>query len=139
MVMVAGCQRAPQNAFVAQGPLPPPPTGTLKFEGTPPAHPFTKAAGGYYARTVFESDGPGNSHIEVRDVLIPPHAKSAVAALRGPAVFELITGEVSLTTGGRAEAMGRMGMGSLPAGKVLELQNLAPRPAVVRLYVILAR
>src|SRR5713226_3849210 len=92
------CQRGPRNAYVAHGPLPPP-TGQLKYAGTPPAHPFAKQTGNNYARTVFETDGPGNSHIEVRDLLIPPRSKSIVAALPGPAVMDMASGTTTVSTG----------------------------------------
>jgi hypothetical protein len=139
LAALVACQRSPQNAFVAHGPLPPPPSGTLKFAGTPPAHPFHKEAGNYYTRTVFETDGPSNSRIEVRDVLIPPRGKSQFAALPGPAVLDLATGTARLMTGGKPEAIAAGAMRSLPAGQALELENPDARPAIMRLYVIRAR
>jgi hypothetical protein len=102
------CQRSPKDAFVAHGPLPPPPTGEVRYAGTPLVHPFTKQAGNNYARTVFETEGPANSHIEVRDLLIPPRSKSTVSALPGPAVMELAAGGATLSNGDKpGDAGGR--------------------------------
>ena len=133
------CQRAPQQASDAHGPLPPPPAGELKYAGSPPAHPFAKQTGNYYSRTVFETDGPDNSHIEVREFLIPPRTKSSVAALPGPAVIDVATGNATLATGDKPEALAVSAMRSLPAGQVLQFENPGARPAIVRLYVIRPR
>jgi hypothetical protein len=134
------CQRSPQNvAPLVNRPLPPPPTGELKYAGTPPANPFAKQTGNYYGRTVFETDGPGNSHIEVRDVLIPPHSTSSVEALPGPAVVDPTTGKATVSIGDKPETMAVEAMRSLPAGQVLRFENSDSRPAVIRLYVIRGR
>lgn len=134
-----GCQRSPKNAFVAHGPLQPPPTGELKYAGTPPLHPFIKQAGNNYARTVFETDGPGNSHIEVRDFLIPPRSKSTLAALPGPAVMELAAGGATLSSGEKAGVLEAGKIQLLPAGKDMEFENPNSRPALIRLYIIRPR
>ncbi len=67
------------EAFVAHGSLPPPPSGSLAFSGVPSPHPFQKDASGALVRTVFETDEPGNTRFEVRDLLIPPRGKSDFA------------------------------------------------------------
>jgi len=120
-------------------PLPTPPPGELKFAGIPPAHPFEKQDGNHFARTVFETDGPSNSHIEVRDVLIPPHAKATVAALPGPVVIDPAgTDNVTLSQGGKPEALGGA-MRQVPAGQALAFENSNSQPVTVRLYVIRSR
>ena len=121
-------------------PLPTPPSGELQFAGNPPAHPFEKQEGGHYARTVFETDGPGNSHIEVREVLIPPHAKATVAALPGSAIIDPggTTG-VTLATGDKPMALADGAMRSLPAGQALAFENSDANPATVKLYIIRSR
>lgn len=133
------CQQNPQKPAVAHGTLPPPPVGQLKYAGTPPAHPFARQAGNYYARTAFETDGPDNSHIEVRDVLIPPRSKSAVAALPGPAILDLATGTATILTGDKPETLAVGTMRSVPPNQVLQFENPDSRPAIVRLYVIRGR
>ena len=133
------CQRSPQNAPLVNRPLPPPPAGELKYAGTPPAHPFAKQTGNYYARTVFETDGPGNSHIEVREFLIPPRSTSSVAALPGSAVMDPATGKATVSIGDKPEKLDVDAMRSLPAGQALQFENPDSRPAMIRLYVIRGR
>jgi hypothetical protein len=133
------CQRSPQTPPVVNKPLSPPPAGELKYAGVPPAHPFAKQTGNYYARTVFETDGPGNSHIEVRDFLIPPRSKSSVAVLAGPAVMDLVTGNATVSIGDKPEALAVGAIRSLPEGQAVQFENPDSQPAIVRLYVIRPR
>jgi hypothetical protein len=139
LAVIAGCQRTPKQAFVAHGRLPPASSGMLKFAGTPPAHPFHKEAGNYFARTVFEADGPKDSHIEVRDILIPPHTKSEIGSLPGPAVIEVADGRATLSAGNKTTALVVSTMSELPPAQALRIENDDARPAIVRLYIIRAR
>jgi len=135
---LSGCRGRSQNAFVAHGPLPPPPTGQLTFAGTPPARPFQKEPGNLFARTIFEADGPQNSRIEVRDLLIPPRGKSQIAALPGPAMFELTSGSATIVLNEKPQELDGT-IRSLPAGTAVSIENTGALPAMVRLYVIRAR
>jgi hypothetical protein len=128
------------EAFVAHGPLPPPPSGSLAFAGVPSQHPFQKDASGALVRTVFETDGPGDTRFEVRDLLIPPRGKSELRALPGPAIIELATGSAKMSLGEKAEAL-VLGteMKTLAAGTSASIENSGPIPAMLRLYVIRAR
>ena len=83
-VGITACRGRARNVFVAHGPLPPPPSGPLKFVGKPPEHPFHREAGNIFTRTIFQTTGPDNLRIEVRDFLIPPHGSGQIAALPGP-------------------------------------------------------
>lgn len=139
-VCFTGCQQSKDAPSVITRPLPSPPAGELKYAGALPAHPFAKQAGNHFARTVFETDGPGNSHVEVRDVLIPPRSKSTVEALPGPAVIDPAgAGNVTLSTGDKPEALAGGTLRSLPAGQALAFENSDSRPAMVRLYIIRSR
>lgn len=139
----AGCAKGGTEAppTVVDKPLPTPPLAAeIKFAGVPPAHPFAKQAGNYYARTVFETDGPNNSRIEVRDILIPPHAKSAVEALPGPAVMDPAgAGNVTLSIADKLESLAEGTTRSLPAGQAMAIENSDSHPATVRLYIIRSR
>jgi hypothetical protein len=135
----SACNQTQPEPAVAHGSLPPPPAGELKYAGPPLTRPFTKQAGNYFARTVFETDGPGNSHIEVRDVLIPPQSKGKLEALPGSAVIEAATGTLTLSTGDHSEALATGVMRTLPAGQEQQFENSDSRPANVRLIVIRAR
>jgi hypothetical protein len=136
---LAGCQINAEEPASVHGSLPGPPSGELKFAGTPNPKPFVRQAGNYFARTVFEADGPGRSHIEVRELLIPPQTKSTVAPLPGPAVYESLT---EIVTAGASEAGQRLAareMRSLEAGHELQIENPDSRPADIRLYLIRSR
>jgi hypothetical protein len=135
-----GCRQNPDTPSVVNRPLPPPPAGELTYAGALPAHPFAKQAGNHFARTVFETDGPSNSHIEVRDVLIPPRSKSTVEALPGPAVIDPAgASNVTLSTGDNPEALAGGALRPLPAGQALAFENSDSHPATVRLYIIRSR
>jgi len=138
-VSLTACRQNPQTPPAAKGPLPPPPSGELKYVGSLPAHPYAKQTGNYFLRTVYETDGPGNSHIEVRDVLVPPHTKSAISALPGPAVIEAAIGDPIVTVDNKPEKLPVGAMRQLPSGKDVQFENTGARPAIIRLYVIRGR
>jgi hypothetical protein len=133
---LGACDRNRQDALAQEQPTPP---GTLKFAGTPPVHPFHSEGGNYYSRTIFETDGPKYSHIEVRDILVPPRTKSQLAPLPGPAIIELRTGNLTLATGTSPEALVAGTIYQLAAGQPIKLENPDAIPAIVRLYLIQAR
>lgn len=137
-IAFSACQKSAPQAFVAHGPLPPPPSGSLKFAGTPPEHPFHKE-GELFTRTIFSTDGPGNSRIEVRDFLIPPHGKGPIAGLPGPAVMDVASGSVNVSSGDKPELMASGAMRALAAGATVQVENPDAQPTVLRLYVIHAR
>jgi len=136
---LAGCQMNAEEPASVHGSLPAPPSGELKFAGTPNPKPFVRQPGNYFLRTVFETDGPGKSHIEVRELLIPPRTKGTVAPLPGPAVYESL---IEVMTGSAGEARQRLAareMRSLEAGHELQIENPDSRPADIRLYLIRSR
>jgi len=138
-VCVTACRGRGHNAFVAHGPLPPPPSGPLKFAGSPPEHPFHKKAGNVFERTIFQTDGPNSSRIEIRDILVPPRTKSHIGALPGPAVMELVTGAATVTLGEKQESIVGGTMQTIPGGKPFQVENPDAHPSMLRLYVIRAR
>lgn len=77
-----GYRYANRTAFLASGPLPPPPSGQITFAGSTPEHSFHLEEGNVLARTVFEAAAPSSSHIQVRDVMLPPNAKSKLTDRR---------------------------------------------------------
>jgi hypothetical protein len=83
-----------RQAFLSNNPLPPPPQGNaITFAGPTPANSFHVEGENILARTVFETDTPSNSHVQVRDYMFPPNAKSKLAALSGAAVLDVYSGE----------------------------------------------
>ncbi|HVH30209.1 MAG TPA: hypothetical protein VNA31_00885 [bacterium] len=132
---------ASREAFVALGPLAPPPAGPLVFAGQTPRHPFHLEGDSVLARTVFATATPSNAHVEIRDVVLRPNAKSQLPALPGPAVIEVYSGEGSVTVG-RGETGERLTSERIhlvPGGQVLSFDGVGARPLVLRLYVFEAK
>lgn len=130
---------ADRKAFVARGPLPPPPSDQVTFAGVAPEHPFHVAAGNILSRTVFQSSAPSNTQVEVRDFILPAHAKSQLAALPGPALLEVYSGEGALKLNEKSERLTAGNMRSVAAGEVLAIDNSGTLPVVLRLYLFEAK
>ncbi len=124
------------KAFVDRGPLAPPPSGEVQFAGATPQKAFHLEEGNVLARTVFSAPGPANSQIEVRDYRFPPHARSRLAALPGPAVLEVYAGTGAVTLGGKSEDLAGGEVKSVAAGQALEFDNRGDYPLVVRFYIV---
>jgi hypothetical protein len=96
--------------------------------------------GNVLTRTVFETDAPGGAHVEVRDYLFPPHAKSSLAALPGPGIVDAYSGEGTLSqSGGNGEHLAAGAIKSIPAGQPFVIDNQGDLSFVVRMYVFEAK
>jgi hypothetical protein len=136
VILLVACTS--RKAFVAHHALPSPPSQQVTFAGTTPEHPFHLEAGNVLWRTVFQGVGPASSLVEVRDFLLPPHAKSELAALPGPAVLDVYSGEGALSLGQEGQKGERLVPGqmrSVPAGQVLVFDNQGAYPMTVRAFV----
>jgi hypothetical protein len=137
-----GYSYANRLAFVSNNALPPPPEqGSITFAGPTPANSFHAEEGNVLSRTVFEADAPSNSHVQIRDYMFPPNAKSKLAALPGAAVLDVYSGEGTLSVGAEdaGEHLVPAAVKSLPAGQSLMIDNQGARPFVVRVYVFEAK
>ncbi len=138
-----GYRYANRQAFLANNPLPPPPQGgPIAFAGPTPRNSFHLEEGNVLARTVFETDAPSNAHVEIRDYMFPPNAKSKLGALPGAAVLDVYSGEGTLSVGeqsGRGEHLVPAAVKSIPAGQSLVIDNQGALPFVVRVYVFEAK
>jgi hypothetical protein len=134
---------ANRQAFLANNPLPPPPQqGPITFAGPAPPNSFHLEEGNVLARTVFETDAPANAHVEIRDYMFPPNAKSKLAALPGAAVLDVYSGEGTLAVGeqdGQGEHLVPAAVKSIAAGQSLAIDNQGALPLVVRVYVFEAK
>lgn len=127
-----------REAFVAQGPLPAPPE-QVTFAGITPDHPFTLGPGNVLARNLYRTSALGNADVEVRDIMLPPHTKSQLPALSGPALLELYAGSGTLSLGDNSAAIAAGQMRSVPGAQALNFDNPGAYPLVVRLYILEAR
>jgi len=129
-----GYRFANREAFVAQGALAAPPD-QVTFAGPTPDHPLKLEAGNILSRTVYRTSVASNAEVEVRDVMLPPHAKSRLQALTGPALLDTYSGEGTLSLGERTERLAAGQMRSVPAGQALDFDNPGAYPLVLRFYV----
>jgi hypothetical protein len=137
-----GYRYANRRAFLAGGPLPPPPSGQVTFAGSTPEHSFHLEEGNVLARIVFETAAPSNSHVQVRDVMLPPNGKSKLAALPGPALVDVYSGDGTMGLGEKAEKSERLTAGNwrpIPVGQELAFDNQGALPLVLRLYIFEAK
>ena len=138
-----GYSYANRQAFLSNNSLPPPPEqGPIKFAGPTPANSFHVEEGNVLARTVFETDAPGNAHVQIRDYMFPPKAKSKLGAQPGAAVLDVYSGEGTLsvgTEGAAGEHMVPAAVKSLAAGQSVVIDNQGALPFVVRVYVFEAK
>jgi hypothetical protein len=138
-----GYSYANRQAFLSNNSLPAPPEqGPITFAGPTPANSFHMEEGNVLARTVFETDAPGNAHVQIRDYMFPPHAKSKMAALPGAAVLDVYSGEGTLSVdaeGAAGEHLAPAAVKSLAAGQHVVIDNQGARPFVVRVYVFEAK
>ena len=132
-----------RQAFLSNNPLPPPPQGAaITFAGPIPVNSFHVEGDNVLARTVFETDAPSNSHVEIRDYMFPPNAKSKLSGLPGAAVLDVYSGEGTLSVGedgAGGEHLVPAAVKSLPAGQSLVIDNKGALPFVVRVYVFEAK
>jgi hypothetical protein len=91
---------------------------------------------------VFETTAPSNSHLEIRDVLLPPNSQSKLPALPGPALIEFYSGEGTITVGETAEKSEVLTseiLRSVPSGQGLAFDNKGTTPLVLRFYIFEAK
>lgn len=136
VLLFVACNR---KAFVAHGPVPAPPSQQVTFAGSTPSPPFHLEEGNVLSRIAFQATGPSSSVIEIRDYLLPPHAKSSLPVLPGPALFETHSGEGFLSLGQEGQKSERLVPGqmrSIPAGQALVIDNQGAHPMAVRAFVV---
>lgn len=131
-----------RQALLSNNPLPPPQGNAITFAGKTPAFSFHLEEGNVLTRTVFETNAPSNSHVQIRDYMFPPHAKSKLAALPGAAILDVYSGEGTLSVGSEsAEGVHLVPatVKSLPAGQSVVMNNQGALPFVVRVYIFEAK
>lgn len=132
-----------REAFLPREPLPAPPASEqIVYAGQPPEHSFHLEEGNILVRKVFETAAPSNSHLEIRDVLLPPNSASKLAALPGPALLEFYSGEGTLGIGEKpkkTEALTSERLRAIPSGQGLAFENKGATPLVLRLYILEAK
>jgi hypothetical protein len=138
VVVLVSC-RANESAS-GRGLLPPPPPGPEVVAAPPPAAPFDQAVGARaVARTVFDGPGPSGTGVEIRDVVVGPHAGADLPPLQGPAVADVHAGRGQAVAGDRVLALSADGPVTLPGSTAIKVANPGDLPLSMRLYVLWSR
>jgi hypothetical protein len=121
------------------GPLPPPPSDAAEFVNRRPAILFEKlGTQDGMMRTIFQGQGPDNTNVEIREVIIGARAL-VLDPLPGQALVDLRSGEVSLQAGDRSVQLGISNVISVASGVPLEFRHSSDVPAVLRIYIVEVR
>lgn len=134
LIAASGCK--PEKALEGHGILPDAPADQTAFAVEPAKAPFDQPLGeAAFARTVFQTTGPSNIAITVRDVIVGPHAEAALAAA-GPVVIDVNSGSGSATAGSKTLELNLGGAVSFPAGVAIALKNSGDISLVLRVYTL---
>jgi hypothetical protein len=87
-------------------------------------------------RTIFQGQGPDNSNIEIREVIIGVRALVRLDPLSGQALVDLRSGEGSLQAGDRSLRLEVSNVRSVASGVPLEFRNSSDVPSVLRIYLV---
>jgi hypothetical protein len=87
-------------------------------------------------RTIFLGQGPDNSNIEIREVIIGARALVRLDPLPGQTLVDLRSGEGSLQAGDRSIQLGGSNVISVASGVALEFRNSGDVPSVLRIYLV---
>lgn len=140
VLAVSGLALGQDNSHSETGPLPPPPSDATAYVGQPPAIPFEKlGTQDGSMRTIFRGQGPNNSNIEVRELIIGARALVRLDPLPGSALVDLRSGEGSLQAGDRPVELGVSNVISVTSGVPLEFRSSSDVPSVLRIYLVGSR
>jgi hypothetical protein len=121
-------------------PLPEPPPNAPSFVESVPIVPFSRLENQNGSiRTVFQGVGPGGVEIELRDVIVAPHASVRFDSIKGPVVIDTRSGEGRMTMGDRSATLDVANVASMAADGAIEVQNKGETPLVMMIYVVEGR
>jgi hypothetical protein len=121
------------------GPLASPPAGAPEYNAQAPAIPFERiGTQGGSMRTLFQGDGPGNSRVEIRELIIGPRAIVELQPLSGAALLDPRSGTGSVKAGERTEQLSS-GVVAVSARTPLAISNSGDAALVVKLFIVETR
>lgn len=119
--------------------LPEVPEDQVRLSDYEPQNPYSREPSGILARTLFEAlDAPGVS-VRVRDYLLPQGQTTEQIGLPGPAVFEVLAGQGSLSGPGGTRELEMGATFSIAAGQVFTLESSGDVALAMRAYVFVPR
>jgi hypothetical protein len=134
VLFMVACKR---GAREGHGLLPPPPAGQLPVAGGEPTAPFDQQlAKGVLARSVLRTPGPSDTEIQIRDIIVGPHAETRLETLPGMVIVDVRSGTGSLSVGTKTMQLSMQQPVSLQGGETGVLRGGDRVPLALRLYVV---
>jgi hypothetical protein len=136
---VSGSVLAQDDVDRNTGPLPPPPAGAAEYSAPQPAIPFQRiGTQGGSMRTLFHGAGPGNSRVEIRELIVGPRAVVELPP-SGAALLDPRSGLGSVEAGGRTEQLSSGAVIAIAPDVPLAIRNSSEAALVVKLFIVEAR
>ena len=126
----AGCQQesGPQSTpLLAEAPA-----GESHFSPTVAKNPYKEVSKNLLERTVFETAGPNNLRIELRDLFVMPGTATEKVSLPGPAVLQVLGGEGKITIGEQPKELAVGAVTNLAQDSWFVLESRGVMPLVLR-------
>jgi len=101
--------------------------------------PYVEAGKGLLTRTVFETDAPGDLHVEVRDLLVGPGQTTASVTLPGAAIFEVRLGSGTIVVNDKARQIQTGATMAVSEGESFVIENKGENPIAIRVHFIHAK
>jgi len=137
LLLSSGCGTSQENEKTPL--LPEAGADERNFSPDQPKSPYVEAAKGLLTRTVFETDAPGDLHIEVRDLLVGPGQTTASVSLPGAAVFEVRLGSGTVIVNGKAREIQTGATMAVSEGESFVIENKGENPIAIRVHLIRAK
>lgn len=102
------------------------------FSSFTPTHPYADAGNNLLTRTVFETQGPADTRIELRDLFVAPGKAAEKVSLPGPAVLEVLGGEGRIVMGDKAQKLVQGTSLSVAQNTAFSLESRGIAPLVLR-------
>jgi hypothetical protein len=133
----SGCETRQESEQTP--PLPEAGPDERNFSSDQVKNPYAELSKGLLARTVFETDAPGDVHIEVRDLLVGPGQTTASVSLPGAAVFEVRLGSGKFVVDGKSREIQTGATLAVSEGESFVVENKGENPIAIRVHLIHAK
>lgn len=137
LLLSLGCGTSPESEKTPL--LPEAAPDDHNFSPDQPKSPYAEAAIGLLTRTVFETDAPGDVHIEIRDLLVGPGQTTASLSLPGAAIFEVRLGNGTVVVNDKSQEIRTGATMSVSQGESFVIENKGENPIAIRVHLIHAK
>jgi len=119
--------------------LPEPGPDEHNFSPDQTKSPYVEVGKGLLTRTVFETDAPGDLHVEVRDLLVGPGQTTASVSLPGAAIFEVRLGSGTVVVNDTTRQIQTGATMAVSEGESFVIENKGENPIAIRVHLIRAK